>query len=676
MFCLSPTRASGKLLNPKALRLLRKYVYAIVIVAASIIGAGLLLSYKNCRAVKPNNADYLTEIKTKDEFNMLKGKPLSNQFSNVESIKLSYDVRKGKLYFINSTRYRYHIDFAQKVLGYNLSLEMFNATNYSDSRMRDYYLANLNRYADRNIYTLEFVGEDLINAKQIQELYDAVKSLTYFGDSVKLFVDNDHLLSLDNASQLHLPKVYPAEIYAGQRFQPIRQGVTFGFLRKVDNLKQSYSSINRNDIIVIKGTPLSLPVCAGVLTDALQTPLSHVNILCQNRGTPSAAVIDLWKNDLVERYADKLVKLTVTQNNFEIQTTTHEEADAFWKSQKPRQTFVLKPKVDVSALLDISKVRFADNDLVGSKAANFSELVRLQNSSNNSFYTPEGAFTIPFYFYHQHIQQPAIKKLVDELLNDSTRFVNQDSLAAQLKKIRKAIRQTTVENALVANVKSKMKASGFESFRFRSSTNAEDIEGFNGAGLYDSKTGTLSDTSKTVEDAILDVWSSVWTLRAYQERELFNIDHRTVMMGILCHRNFPDEAANGVAITSNIYRKGFPGFTVNVQKGDVSVVSPPEGVTCEQFVMMNASAIDPLQDNVSVEYITHSSLNDKQPLLTKEEVEQLYDALYRIKQRFYQKPGFNQHRAAPGYEDFGVDVEFKFDKNGKLYVKQARPYKS
>ena len=50
-------------------------------------------------------------------------------------------------------------------------------------------------------------------------------------------------------------------------------------------------------------------------------------------------------------------------------------------------------------------------------------------------------------------------------------------------------------------------------------------------------------------------------------------------MAMLCHRSFPDEDANGVAITANIYdTSGLePAFYVNVQEGEESVVFPEDG---------------------------------------------------------------------------------------------------
>jgi hypothetical protein len=50
----------------------------------------------------------------------------------------------------------------------------------------------------------------------------------------------------------------------------------------------------------------------------------------------------------------------------------------------------------------------------------------------------------------------------------------------------------------------------------------------------------------------------------------------------------------------------------------------------------------------------------------------LYESLDKIKMHY-----FNNIEVAnkpEEYNDFGLDIEFKFDKNNKLYIKQVRPY--
>ena len=75
--------------------------------------------------------------------------------------------------------------------------------------------------------------------------------------------------------------------------------------------------------------------------------------------------------------------------------------------------------------------------------------------------------------------------------------------------------------------------------RCRSSTNNEDLAGFNGAGLYDSHThrpdeGPLSET-------VRQVWSSLWTFRGTEEREFHRIDHLAAAMGVLVQREHLDQ---------------------------------------------------------------------------------------------------------------------------------------
>ena len=68
-------------------------------------------------------------------------------------------------------------------------------------------------------------------------------------------------------------------------------------------------------------------------------------------------------------------------------------------------------------------------------------------------------------------------------------------------------------------------------------------------------------------------------------------------MALLVHHNFPDEAANGVAVTANPFDPSGlePGFYVNVQQGgDAEVVAPPPGVTSDEFYDPRLFAITPM----------------------------------------------------------------------------------
>ena len=69
-----------------------------------------------------------------------------------------------------------------------------------------------------------------------------------------------------------------------------------------------------------------------------------------------------------------------------------------------------------------------------------------------------------------------------------------------LEKIRDTIKNSPLNDNLLANVLNKMNSdTRFTSYRFRSSTNAEDLNGFNGAGLYSSYSGKLNNVKILID---------------------------------------------------------------------------------------------------------------------------------------------------------------------------------
>jgi len=209
--------------------------------------------------------------------------------------------------------------------------------------------------------------------------------------------------------------------------------------------------------------------------------------------------------------------------------------------------------------------------------------------------------------------------------------------------------------------------------RFRSSTNAEDLDGFTGAGLYTSNSGG-PDNMNDVLNAIRTVWASVWYFRAFEERSYRRIDHKAVGMALLAHQAFPDENATGVAITTNIFDEtGMePGFYVNVQYEGKSVVLPDTGVTTDEFIYHYSFTGQPIV------YIGHSNLlpAGKSSVLTPKQVHTLGIALEEIHSFFQQCYGTDPAKK------FAMDTEFKFDQplgtdttaEPILMMKQARPY--
>jgi hypothetical protein len=134
-------------------------------------------------------------------------------------------------------------------------------------------------------------------------------------------------------------------------------------------------------------------------------------------------------------------------------------------------------------------------------------------------------------------------------------------------------------------------------------------------------------------------------------------------MGVLIHRGFPDEEANGVAITRNVVAPTSHGFYINAQVGEISVVQPETGDLPEQLLYKFYSPPD-------IVVLARSSVTGGAPVLQNSEAHRLSCILSAINSRFA------QHYAARFPDgDFAIDVEWKLaGPDRQVVVKQARPW--
>lgn len=594
-----------------------------------------------------------------EAFKAFRGKPLSDKFSNIESVKVIYDLRKQKMYYFNSTLIPLHYDFALNYLHYNQDLEVFNNENYSNTQKdRDFLLGNLNHIKGTDKWIFELAASDHMPILLIERFFNLVVNSTFIGKNLKFYLNNPEQMEWFQQNKFKIPCVKSDYIFNELTYQEVVSGSNIGILKQYKIKDLERIKPNSNEIVILDGTPDVLPNVRGIIVNELQTPLSHLVLLGKNRKIPIMAYTKVFKDANINKLLSKKVELKIEVDTFFIKETDKKIVEKV-NSKKKKLTI----DNTVTDLVDLSKIPKKGVNYIGSKAQNMAYLIAV--SKEIPFKTPENAHAIPFYFYMKHIQKESISPLINELLTstkkDSTIWINK-----QLKKIRDAIKKEPVDPVLLAKLNETFKNAQFKNFRFRSSTNAEDLDDFNGAGLYDSKTGILGDSIKTFEKAIKQVWASVWNEASYNERELFGIDQHNIAMGVLVHRSFPDELANGVIITKNIFRENFPGITVNIQKGENSVVKPEKGEICEQFVAyhFNSGTND---DDFDIDYTSISNLNNNEPLLSRKEMSRLFLVSSKIEEKMYRYWRKNTYHP--------VDIEFKIvGENRDLYIKQVRPF--
>jgi hypothetical protein len=403
------------------------------------------------------------------------------------------------------------------------------------------------------------------------------------------------------------------------------EGLTAGRLVIVRRGEEALLQTTRStDVLVVEDVPDFLPACAALLTAQPQTALAHVNLLARNRGIPNAFVagVDVDPNlDQLSRVrAPVIVQALLGDGAGTVQIKAMSESDfTTWRQLTAAQPTAVPP-VDLSGVVDVydlSALDFADSDdwrpILGGKAAGF---LALTSADIVTVDTPLGISIKP-YVEHLDVTTALTPRLtamladrsfqgditVRRLVLEGEEAVDAEFVAAfkegrpegQVLRdlvddggVLGVIRATPMRAETLAAITTELEArfgryADNQGLRFRSSSNVEDAEGFNGAGLYTSNTGYLRPDvgDVDVEAAIKETWASYWGSEAFEERRLAAVDHLSGAMGVVVHANFADrfERNNGVALfTIPPAGTDLPYvLEVNQQAGALSVTNPPPG---------------------------------------------------------------------------------------------------
>ena len=449
--------------------------------------------------------------------------------------------------------------------------------------------------------------------------------------------------------------MFDEDIHPGSSFLSMNPAVGYGWLRVMEQGERP----NPRDIAIYEALPNELPRVAGIITTVPQTPLSHVNLRAVQDAVPNAFIQDALDDDTIDGLLDSYVRYEVTESGWSLRAASPEEVDAHYAALRPATAQVPRRDLSVTAITPLSAVGFEDWDAFGVKAANVAVLGTLGFPPGT---VPEG-FAVPFHFYDAFMAHNGFYDDIEEMLADENFQTDFDVQADMLKDLRKAIKDAQTPDWIV-DALTAMHATypSGQSLRYRSSTNNEDLPGFSGAGLYDSKTQDADETEEDgIDKSLKQVYASLWNFRAFTEREFHRIDHLAAAMGVLVHPNYTDELANGVAVSFDPIR-GYDGYYyLNTQLGE-DLVTNPEAYSEPEEILLHPSG------NQYEILATSNQVEPGELLLDDAQLRQLGGHLEVIHDHFKAL-----YDPAPG-EPFAMEIEFKITSSDILAIKQARPW--
>jgi hypothetical protein len=574
------------------------------------------------------------------------------------------------IYYMNTGNYPYHAEFAIAALGWSVTIREFNDETYFTDTHRKNLAGSIVAYDHyegtghgAGIYTLEFWPSDPVKFEHVKMAYDLVlETMPWVAGQFAYHPAGESQLERWRQEQAAyvaagIPVITTDELLGGLEYYPLILGETFGRLRLIDGTQP----VSRRDIVVLRTLPSDLSMVAGIITETPQTPLSHVNLKARQNNIPNAYVRGATTHPDLAPWLDQYVRLTIRPDDFEIRAATPEEVDAFLESIRPTVPQSPPRDLSVTTIRSLETVEAEDASAVGAKAANVAELRKVLPVGM----VPDG-YAVPIYFYHVFMEQNGLYQAAQVMMASPAFQDDPSQRELDLANFRRRIRNEGSLPVWMLDELAAMHAAfpPGTTPRCRSSSNNEDLPGFNGAGLYDSYTHHLDEGH--IAKSIRQVWASLWNYRAFEERDFHRIDHLQAAMGVLVHPNFTNERANGVGVTRNIYNPDWKGFYVNVQVGEDLVTNPEPNSVPDEFVVSTVGQ----NGAYEVQYLRHSSyLTGGNTVLSADQVSELVSVLDNIHRHFR-----DQVYGAGQDPDFAMEIEFKIEAAGELSIKQARPW--
>jgi hypothetical protein len=467
----------------------------------------------------------------------------------------------------------------------------------------------------------------------------------YFYDYVKTNIDQDIPLlfkpaNIQQENQVItveaavLPRVFLHELFASASFIALNNGSARGRLRafKTDSdYRKARHTLEWYDVIVMHRVPDDIPRVSGIINAQHTTPLSHTNVLASGWQIPNAIQLGIFEQIERDQLDGQWVNYGVDVNAPQIALARIDRPVEV--NQRPAWSVsrikLEEPETTHTPIVELDLLRMSDRYRYGTKAANLGELRNLLEHGSDrlmGYYRikrPPRSHLLPYLatflglpeatepavigrkaseFLRSTVQIPrgiAIPFSVQqEFLESSPRIqqaIGKLKMALELEareidalclNIQTLIRQTRVPDKLRSAIDSHISNSlaGVSKFVIRSSSNAEDLENFSAAGIYESINHVA--TADNIFQSIKEVWASLVSPRSVRLRHEVGISLDDCYMGVIVQEEV-EAKMGGVLVTTNPMNRAADFRNVYVNVSSKSVTSIVQGTDMPYQYLFN-----------------------------------------------------------------------------------------
>ncbi len=603
---------------------------------------------------KPDsNKDSLLKVTSQQEFDSIARTYHQDTPYSLPHAMFVIDRRaKNKIYFVNSQRFRFHKDFLLATYLVPRGADVFKPIYIDTDRRFIVGTIAWQRTVDK--FTWELWEGDLAPPELIKKAGEVINAAFFAPVSYK----PNSIRQEDASAGLGIDRILQSDINKNQEYLALNPGKAVGRIHIIDKLDDTVE-IGDNEILVLKELPLTLPPVRGIVVAKPSSPLSHINILAKGWNVPNVYIKDA---DKLFRDKDTFVwQLDATMTSYKFTPVDIEKLKTDFKS--PDQQ-VPPVNLKVKRLAGLREMRAKDSVTYGSKAANQGEILHARVTGIT---VPDG-FSIPFYWYDAFMTANGFDDKVREMMDDLEFVHNPRVRKAKLEQFRDAIQKAPFDKDLRAEVIARWRTQlGSRPVFVRSSSNAEDLPNFSGAGLY-SSVANVREPDKLIE-AIKKVWASLWRFEAYEARVRNYVSQNDVYMSALIQVGI-DMSKGGVMITKDpfdpdtknaVYISAVCGHNSNVVNNTgipEQLLFTPRSNSVAVMTLSdqkNALAFDEAGD---LKVTTDKCADVRGRVLNDAQARSLAGVATRIQSVFGKKP---------------QDIEWGI-LAGRIYVVQARPY--